>query len=67
MDTSAYGAILRPHRLVGLRGAGRSFDGLYQVQKVTHVLQRGSYRQQFRLTRSGTDTTTPVVKGGPEL
>jgi hypothetical protein len=47
-----------------MRGAGRSFDGLYQVRQVTHVLERGAYRQRFRLARPGTDTTTPVVTGG---
>jgi len=61
VDTGRYGAILRPHRLVGVRGAGRVFDGLYRVRGVTHVLERGSYLQRFRLGRPGIDTTTPAV------
>jgi hypothetical protein len=61
LDVARYGAILRPHRLVGLRGAGASFDGLYRVREVTHLLERGGYRQRFRLGRPGTGTTTPAV------
>jgi len=61
VDTGRYGAMLQTHRLVGVRGAGRVFDGLYQVRGVTHVLERGSYRQRFRLGRPGTDTTTAAV------
>jgi len=61
VDTGRYGVVLRTHRLVGVRGAGRVFDGLYRVRAVTHVLERGSYKQRFRLGRPGTDTTTPAV------
>jgi hypothetical protein len=61
VDTGRYGAVLQPHRLVGVRGAGRVFDGLYRVRRVTHVLERGGYVQRFRLGRPGTDTTTPAV------
>lgn len=61
VDSGRYGAMLQTYRLVGVRGAGRVFDGLYQVRGVTHVLERGSYRQRFRLGRPGTDTTTPAV------
>jgi hypothetical protein len=65
VDTARYGAVVQPHRLVGVRGAGRSFDGLYRVRHVTHVLRPGEYRQRLQLARPGLDTTTPVVSGGP--
>lgn len=59
--SAKYGRVLAPRQLVGLRGAGRAHDGFWFVDEVKHVLQRGDYRQQFRLTREGTGTTTPVV------
>lgn len=62
LDTSRYGAALQARALVGLRGAGRSYDGLYYVKSVTHTLERGSYKQKFNLTRDGVGTTTPVVR-----
>jgi phage protein D len=61
VDTVKYGHILRARRLVGVRGAGRSYDGFYTVQAVTHTLARGEYQQRFRISREGTGTTTPVV------
>lgn len=61
VDTARYAAVLEPNRLVGVRGAGEAFDGLYRVRRVTHLLERGSHRQRFRLARPGTGTTTPVV------
>ena len=61
LDTIRYGHILTAPGLVGLRGAGCSYDGLYYVQQVTHTLARGTYTQNFTLTRSGTDSLTPVV------
>lgn len=61
LDASRYGALLRPRGLVGLRGAGFTYDGLYYVQQVNHTLERGSYTQAFTLTREGTGTMTPVV------
>lgn len=62
VDTAAYGHILRPRGLVGVRGAGLSLDGLYLVDAVTHKLARGEYTQKFRLSREGLGTTTPVVR-----
>lgn len=61
LDATRYGTLLRPRGLVGLRGAGFTYDGLYYVQQVTHTLGRGSYTQGFTLTREGTGAITPVV------
>ena len=47
--------------LVGLRGAGYSYDGLYYVKNVTHSIRRGEYKQRFTITREGLGSTTPVV------
>jgi hypothetical protein len=48
-----YGRVLEPRKLVGVRGAGPAFDGLYFVESVTHDISRGEYKQQFTLKRSG--------------
>ncbi len=61
LDTVRYGSVLRPHRLVGVRGVGRSYNGDYSVKRVTHRIQRGVYTQTFKLEREGTGTLTPVV------
>ena len=54
LDTVRYGHVLRARRLVGVRGAGLTYDGLYYVRRVTHTIERGSYTQSFALSREGT-------------
>ena len=61
LDVLRYGRPLMARSLVGLRGAGLAFDGLYFVKSVTHKLERGSYHQDFTLTRNGLVSTLPVV------
>lgn len=53
IDVLRYGRVLRARSLVGVRGAGRAFDGVHYVESVTHELSRGSYKQSFTLKRSG--------------
>jgi len=62
LDAVRYGDILKARGLVGLRGAGYNHDGLYYVKNVTHVIQRGDYKQRFTLTREGYGSTTPIVR-----
>ena len=50
LDVLRYGAILKARQLVGVRGAGTAFDGLYYVKSVTHKIKRGEYKQSFELT-----------------
>jgi hypothetical protein len=61
LDALRYGDLLQPRALVGVRGAGYSYDGLYYVKRVKHLMQRGQYTQHFTLTREGVGSTTPVV------
>jgi hypothetical protein len=61
VDVVRYGHVLRARELVGVRGAGITYDGLYYVKSVTHNLQRGSYTQNFTLAREGLISLTPVV------
>jgi len=62
LDALQYADILIPRGLVGLRGVGYSYDGLYYVKRVTHTIRNGEYKQSFSLTREGVGSTTPVVR-----
>lgn len=61
LDATRYGRVLRARRLVGVRGAGLSYDGFYNVKGVTHQIAPGKYVQRFRISREGTGALTPVV------
>ena len=63
VDAVRYGSVLRARKLVGVRGAGTSYDGFYFVRRVTHTLRplAGEYRQSFTLSRDGTGALLPVV------
>ncbi len=61
LDVLRYRGVLKPRALVGVRGAGYAYDGLYYVQRVTHQIRRGGYTQRFTLTREGLGATTPAV------
>jgi len=57
LNVLRYGRVLKARKLVGVRGVGTAFDGLYYVQSVTHNIKRGEYRQDFELTRNGLVST----------
>jgi hypothetical protein len=61
LDVTRYGGVLKARQLVGVRGAGPAFDGLYYVKSVTHKIKRGEYKQNFTLTRNGLASTVPTV------
>lgn len=61
VDGARYGAVLRPRGLVGLRGAGWTYDGLWYVRSVVHDLAPGSYTQKFVIAREGYGSTVPAV------
>ena len=61
LDGGAYGSVLRPRMLVGMRGAGWSADGIWYVQQVVHHVTRGAYTASFTLQREGSGALTPVV------
>jgi hypothetical protein len=61
LDVAKYGHLLKSRQLVGVRGAGLPFDGLYFVKTVTHEIERGSYKQSFSLARNGLISTFPTV------
>jgi hypothetical protein len=61
LDVVRYGLALRSRMLVGVRGAGLTYDGMYYVDSVTHNLKRGEYKQNFSISRDGLISNTPVV------
>lgn len=61
LDVSRYGRVLKSRGLVGVRGVGVAFDGLYYVKSVTHNIKRGEYKQSFTLARNGLVSTLPKV------
>jgi hypothetical protein len=61
LDVVRYGRVLKSRQLVGVRGAGDAFNGLYYVTKVTHQIKRGSFTQSFGLARNALLSTLPVV------
>lgn len=61
LKVSRYGRVLKARQLVGVRGAGEAFDGLYYVKSVSHNIARGEYTQNFSLARNGLLSTTPRV------
>jgi len=65
LDVLRYGQILRSRSLVGMRGAGIAFDGMYYVDSATHRLKPGEYKQSFVLKRNALIANTPVVPSFP--
>lgn len=61
LDVLRYGRVLRSRQLVGVRGAGVAYDGLYYVNSVTHNIKRGEYKQNFSLSRDGLISLTGSV------
>lgn len=62
LDVLRYGRVLKARSLVGVRGAGPAYDGLFYVRSVTHDIKRGEYKQSFTLARDGLVSQTPVVR-----
>lgn len=61
LDVMRYGRVLKARQLVGVRGAGLAFDGLYYIKKVTSNFKPGEFKQSVTLTRNGLISTLPVV------
>lgn len=62
LDTARYGDLLFAPGVVGVRGAGETYDGDYYVRTVTHEITPERYVQRFRLGREGPGTLTKKVK-----
>ena len=62
LDTARYGDLLLAPGIVGVRGAGETYDGDYYVRSVTHDITPERYVQRFKLGREGPGTLTKQVK-----
>ena len=61
LDAIRYGRLLQARKLVGVRGAGLAYDGLYYVKSVSTTIKRNEVKQSFNLTRNGLVSITPAV------
>lgn len=61
VDAARYPHVLSAPGVIGVRGAGATYDGNYYLESVTHHIEIGSYRQDLRLAREGVGTTTMKV------
>ena len=61
LDVVRYGHLLKARGIVGVRGAGNAYDGLYYVKSVTTNLKKGEIKQSFSLSRNGLISLTPRV------
>jgi len=53
INSDAYGSVLRPHRTVLVKGAGKNYSGMYYVTHVTHEMSgSGTYSQKFEAIRN---------------
>jgi hypothetical protein len=57
-----YGGLLRARELVGVRGAGEAYDGLWWVDSVTHEIKPNDYSQSFTLKRNALTSTVSKVQ-----
>jgi hypothetical protein len=60
-----YGGILQARQLVGVRGAGLAFDGLYYVESTKHQIKLGEYKESFTLKRNALVSNVPLVPTAP--
>ena len=61
LNVMRYGHVLQARMMVGVRGAGIAYDGLYYVDSVNHSLKKGEYKQNFTLSRDGLISNVPRV------
>lgn len=61
LNVLRYGRLLKARGLVGVRGVGLAYDGLYYVKSVTSHIKRGEFKQDFSLARNGLVSITPRV------
>ena len=61
LDVVRYGHVLKARSLVGVRGVGEAFNGLYFVRSVTHDIKPGAYKQSFTLSRNALVSSLPRI------
>jgi phage protein D len=65
INSEAYQTVLRPRRLVMIKGAGKPYSGKYYVTRVVHELSDdGAYTQKFEAVRNARDLDGSESFGG---
>lgn len=65
INSDAYQSVLRPHRLVLVKGAGTTYSGKYYVTRVVHEMNHeGDYIQRFEARRNARDLDGSEQFGG---
>jgi len=65
VNSDAYQAVLRPRRLVLVKGAGSTYSGKYYVTRVVHEINHeGDYMQRFEARRNARDLDGTEQFGG---
>ena len=68
VNSDAYQTVLRPHRTVLVKGAGKTYSGKYYVSKVTHEMKAdGTYSQKFEARRNARDVDGSEQFGSSQL
>jgi len=68
INSDAYQSVLRPHRLVLVKGAGTTYSGKYYVTRVVHEMNHeGDYIQRFEARRNARDLDGSEEFGGNGL
>lgn len=68
INSDAYQSVLRPHRLVLVKGAGKTYSGKYYVTRVVHEMNhQGDYIQRFEARRNARDVDGSEQFGGSGL
>lgn len=62
LDGAKYQGLLRPRGLVGVRGVGYRYDGIYEVRDTTTKITLGSIKQSFTIVREGVGSTVSMVR-----
>jgi phage protein D len=65
INSDAYQSVLRPRRLVLIKGAGNTYSGKYYVTRVVHEMNHeGDYIQRFEARRNAIDLDGTEQFGG---
>jgi hypothetical protein len=67
IEPARLGRIVNAPSVVGMRGTGASYDGLYYLKSATHTIdlldgQQWNYKQSLVMTREGVGTTTQSLE-----
>ena len=57
VDGNFYGHVIRPHKMITIKGISENYSGEYYVTHVTHQFKTGGYTMQIKVKRNATVPT----------